>query len=183
MKKTILFALLALAIPASAASIDWKLNTGRNGYMTDSNGDKLTGTAYLLFTDDLRGASFTSLDDIVDLAIGKSDGGLAITNGKNTETKTSTDSRLTAPESYSFTVLVYDSVNNEYFTSSDPKQQTAYNLSGDEYTDAKTITFNQEEMYATDTTRNTQTYHSVPEPSVAIMGLLGLGMLLKRRKA
>ena len=36
-------------------------------------------------------------------------------------------------------------------------------------------------LYATGSARNTIT--SVPEPSVALMGLLGLGMLLKRRKA
>ena len=183
MKKTILFALLALAIPASAASIDWKLNTGRNGYMTNSDGDKLSGTAYLLFTSDLTGASFKSEDDIIALAIGGSDGSLAITDGKNTDTKTSTDNRLTAPKSYSFTVLVYDSVKKEYFTSSSAEEQTTYNLSGDEYTDPKSITLSAAQVYATADTRNTQTYHSVPEPSVALMGLLGLGMLLKRRKA
>ena len=183
MKKTILFALLAMAIPAVAASIDWELNTGRSGYMTDSKGNKLKGTAYLLLTSDLASASFTSEDDIVDLAIGKSNGGLAITDGKNTETKTSTDNRLTAPNPYSFTVVVYDSVNKEYFTSSTYKEECAYNLSGDEYTDAKSISFSAAQMYATADTRNTQTYHAVPEPSVALMGLLGLGMLLKRRRA
>ena len=36
-------------------------------------------------------------------------------------------------------------------------------------------------VYATGGARNTIT--SVPEPSVALMGLLGLGMLLKRRRA
>ena len=183
MKKTILFALLALAIPASAASIDWKLNTGRSGYMTNSDGDKVTGTAYLLLKSDLDNASFTSENDIIALAIGKADGGLKITDGKNTETKTSTDGRLTAPDSYTFQVVVYDKVKNEYFTSSVEKEQNTYNLSGDEYTDAKQITFSAAQMYADADTRNTQTYHSVPEPSVAIMGLLGLGMLLKRRRA
>ena len=184
MKKTILaLALTVVAFSASAASIDWTLATGRSGYMTDSTGAKLTGTAYLLLTDSLTGVTFNSEQDIVDLALGGSDGALAISDGINKDTKTSTDDRLTAPTSYSFTVLVFDSVNKEYFLSSTAYSEAAYNLSGDEYTDAKSISFNQAEMYANAATQGKQTYISVPEPSVALMGLLGLGMLLKRRKA
>jgi hypothetical protein len=186
MNKTILFALLALAIPASAASIDWKLNTGAAAnYMQDSKGNKLTGTAYLVLSSDLpgEGEKFASETAIIEKAIGGSEGGIAITDGVNTTVKTSTDSRLRAPESYTFMVLVYDSVNKEYFTSSTEKSMTAYNTSGDEYTDAKQVSFNAQQLYATSTLRGTQTYHAVPEPSVALMGLLGLGMLLKRRRA
>ena len=184
MKKSILFFVLTIAaFSASGASIDWTMNTGRNGYMTNSKGDKITGTAYLLLTSDLSTADFKSESDIQSKALGGADGSLAIANGVNTETKTSTDSRLTAPTKYSFTVLVYDSVNKEYFTSAVAYEQTAYNLTGDEYTDPKSITFTDENMHASASTRGTQTYHAVPEPSVALMGLLGLGMLLKRRRA
>ena len=175
--------LMTVAFSASAASIDWELNTGRNGYMTDSTGAKLTGTAYLMLTDTLTGVSFTSEQDIVDLALGGSSGSLSIANGVNKTTMTSTDDRLTAPTSYSFTVLVFDSVNKEYFLSSAANSETAYNLSGDEYTDAKTVSFSASQMYADATTRNTQTYVPVPEPSVALMGLIGIGMLIRRRKA
>ena len=187
MKKTIVLALLALALPASAGSIKWTLNTAAAAnFMQDSKGNKFTGTAYLFLTDDLEGASFKSEDDIVSLALGKSknEGVVAITDGVNkTETLTS-DNRLTASnDKYSFTVLVYDSVNKEYFTSSVAKEQSAYNLSGDEFLDERSISFNAQQLYATPQLRGTQTYHSVPEPSVALMGLLGLGMLLKRRRA
>ena len=183
MKKTIVLALLALAVPAFAASIDWKLNTGRSGYMTNSKGDKLTGTAYLLLTSDI--ADFKSEQEIKNAALGDGDENswLSIENGVNTGTKTTTDGDLIAPTKYSFTVVVYDSVAKEYFTSSTYKEQTTYNLGGDEYADATQITFSAAQMYADADSRGTQTYHAVPEPSVAIMGLLGLGMLLKRRRA
>ena len=188
MKKEILFAFLALALPATAASIDWTMSTGiaTKNYMVDEKGNKLTGVAYLMLVSDLESPSFTAFtseQDIKDLALGGSDGSLAITDGVNKTTKTTTDSRLSAPTSYTFKVLVYDTVNQSYYLS-EAKTQSAYNLTGDEYTDPKSISLSSDNMFASSATRGTQTYVPVvPEPSVAFMGLLGLGMLLKRRKA
>ena len=185
MKKSILLAVLALALPASAASIDWTMNTAAaSNYMVGSDGKKLTGVAYLMLTDSLTDevlATFKTQDAIQEQALGKA--GVTITDGINKATTTTTDSRLSAPYSYSFTVLIYDTVNNEYFKSSTFKEQTAYNLSGDDYTDPKAISFNAQQLYATSTLRGTQTYVSVPEPSTAALALAGLALLLKRRKA
>ena len=184
MKKSILLALLALVLPASAASINWTMATGRvnSNYMVDKDGNKLTGTAYLMLTADVTGATFTSLKDITDLALGGADGGVSIVDGYNTEEHTATDVDLTAPKEYSVTVLVYDPAKKSYYLSAE-KSQTAYNLSGDEYTDPKGVSFSSDNMYASASTRNSQTWTSVPEPSTAALALAGLALLLKRRKA
>ena len=42
---------------------------------------------------------------------------------------------------------------------------------------------NSQTAYLTSNVGETGTVSAVPEPSVALMGLLGLGMLLKRRRA
>ena len=184
MKNTILLTFLASVLSVSAASIDWTMNTGiaKNNYMVDADGNKLNGVAYLMLTDSLSGVTFTSQDEIVDLSLGKA--GVTITDGINKATTTTTDDRLTAPDSYSFTVLVFDAAKSTYYLSA-AKTQDAYNLSGDEYTDPKSITLSNDNMFASAATRGTQTWTAVgvPEPSSAMLGLLGLGLLLKRRKA
>ena len=178
MKKIILSALAALAIPASAASIDWTLNTAAAAnYMVGKDGNKLNGTAYLLLTSDV--ATFDSESAIQDVALGSA----TITDGVNKTKQTATSDKLVAPTSYSFSVLVFDSSSASYFLASAPKSEQAYNLSGDVYTDAKSITFSAAQLYASATTRGTQTYTSVPEPATAALALLGLGLLIKRRKA
>ena len=185
MKKSILLALLALALPASAGTIDWKLNTlSDNNYMVGSDGNKLSGFAYLVLTTAYEEATITKLDDITALALGGDS--LEITDGVNKNLVTTTDSRITPVDgvtSLSFTVLVYDKVNKSFFASAE-KTEKAYQTSGDEFTDPKQISFTAANLYATAAKRGTQEYHPiVPEPSVALMGLLGLGMLLKRRRA
>ena len=184
MKKSILLALLALALPASAGTIDWVLSTGAaNNYMVGTDGNKLSGMAYLVLTAAYEEATITKLDDITALALGGDF--LTIEDGVNMNVKTTTDNRIKPVDgttALSFTVLVYDKVNKSYFASAE-KTQKAYNTSGDEFTDARQVSFTAANLYATAAKRGTQTYHAVPEPSVALMGLLGLGMLLKRRRA
>ena len=184
MKKTILFAFLALTLSATAGSIDWKLNTGATtNYMVDKNGNTLTGLAYLVLTSEFEEATIKKLDDITTLALGGDS--LQIQNGVNSTVVTTTDNRITPVDgatAISFTVLLYDSVNKAFYAS-EAKTAKAYNTSGDEFTDARQVSFTAANLYATAQKRGTQTYVSVPEPSVALMGLLGLGMLLKRRKA
>ena len=192
MKKAILLLLAAMALPVSAASIDWILNTGgSSNYMVGEDGNKLTGTAYLMLVDDVSSATFTSEQDIINLAIGGSDGAISITDGVNKTKTTATDNRLTAPTEYTFTVLVFDSSASSYYVAdASNKTYAAYNLgaSVDNYGTPIQASFNAKELYATSALRGTQTYTplatpSVPEPSSAALALAGLALLLKRRRA
>jgi len=180
MKKLILFALLAMAIPASAASINWTIATGGDAnFMVNSDKNKVTGMAYLILTSDM--SEFSSKTDIEKVALGSAE----ITDGINKTQQTATSTKLTAPTEYEFSLVVFDSVKSEYFVADTTKTKAAYNLGADldHYGTATSITFNAKDVHATSALQGTQTYHSVPEPSVALMGLLGLGMLLKRRRA
>ena len=183
MKKIVLLALAAIAIPASAASIDWTLNTAAAAnYMVGSDGNKLNGTAYLLLTSDANSlGTFAAADKFLtameDVALGSA----TITDGINKTKQTATSDKLVAPTSYSFSVLVFD--GSSYYVASAAKSMTAYNLTGDVYTDAKAITFTANEMYASAAKRGTQAYVAVPEPATAALALLGLGLMIKRRKA
>jgi len=181
MKKTVLLLFLALTLPSFAASVDWKLNTGAtSNYMVGKDGEKLTGTAFLLLASDVSD-SFTSVSQIEAVALGSA----AISSGVNTTTQTATSSKLTAPTEYTFAVLIYDSSAKSFYEAAATKKQAAYNLGADtdHYGTATQISFTAANVYASAQTRNTQSWTSVPEPSVALMGLLGLGMLLKRRRA
>ena len=187
MKKSILLALLALALPASAGTIDWIMNTmADSNYMVGTDGNKLTGSAYLVLTSEYESATVETLNDITGLALGGDS--LVIENGVNKTVKTTTDDRITPVDgltALSFTVLVYDSVNNAFYASAE-KTQKAYQTSGDNYTDPKQVSFTAANLYATANKRGTQTYHalvSVPEPSSAALALAGLALLLKRRRA
>ena len=185
MKKSILFTFFALTLSTFASGIDWKLNTlSTANYMVGADGNKLTGTAYLMLTDDVTSTTFTSEQDIINLALGGSEGSIAIVNGVNTNLKTTTDNRLVAPTEYSFTVLIFDSGSGSYYTTAS-KTYAAYNpgADADHYGGQVQMTMTAGDLYATAAKRGTQDWVSVPEPSTAALALAGLALLLKRRRA
>ena len=190
MKKLLTFTVLFAVGVASAASIDWKLSTGgSSNYMVGKDGNALTGTAYLLLASDVT--DFASEDEIAAAALGSA----SITSGVNKDTQTATSSKLTAPQAYDFTVLVYDSASDTYFTSAATKNQQTYNFGADmdNYGTATSISFTANNLYATSTLRGTQEWTSpggsgqqgedVPEPATGALALAGVALLFKRRRA
>ena len=186
MKKILALLAIVAAVTAPAASIDWGLSLGRNGFIADSTGAPLQGTLYLILTSDASALAAaaekdTFANDIDSIALGS-----LTTNasGKNTAVQTATDDRLVARSAggpqYSFAIVTYDAANKQYFVS-DALAQYAY-LSGTD--DTTQITF------ANDKVGNlvsaSATWSSsvpVPEPGIACMALLGIGMMIKRRRA
>ena len=183
MKKLLVLVLFtAFAGFASAGSIQWNLSLGRNGFIADSNGDKMTGTLYFLLTDTASSlsdtvASNTFADTLSSVALDS----MELTNGKNTEVRTVTTSNtvLTPDTEYSFSLVVFDTVNKQYYVSGS-YSQLAYDESADVVT-ATTATFTTSEVGSTYSATWSPT--SVPEPSTAALALAGLALLIKRRKA
>lgn len=182
MKKLLVLALCAACGLASAASIQWNMNLGRSGYIADANGDKMTGTLYFLLTDTANSlsdavASDTFADTLSSVALGS----MELTAGKNTTVNTATSSQLTADTTYSFSLLVFDTVNKQYYVSS-ALSEVAYDETADVVTPTK-VTFDTSKVGSTFAASWKSTVPAVPEPSTAALALAGLAMLLKRRKA
>ena len=192
MKKLLtLLALATLAGSASAAAIDWKINMGRNGKVTDSEGNPTSGPVYLIFADaaaDLADAasngtfsdtlSSLALDSVALTSAGKWDGN---------DDRTATDSkRLTAGETYDFAVVVYDSANDSYYVSATSSQQ-AYDENAENVV-KKGITLGVTDIGSTYSGANwADTVPSgtpgVPEPATGALALAGVALLFKRRRA
>ena len=169
---------------AMGASMDWTMNYGRNGYAADKSGNKFTGTVYLLLTDSISGLSGFTSSSAFETALNEvALGSTTLTDGKNTDRQTATSSLLTAPNTYSVSVLFYDAANKAFYTSTSVSG-SAYNLGGDTYGDAQGVTFSATNLSAnSDAARAGVTWTPVPEPSTAALALAGLALLLKRRKA
>jgi len=184
MKKILtLTALAALAITAPAASIQWNLSLGRSGFIADSTGAAMNGNLYLVLTssaDTLAAAVET--DKFVDTLSSVALDSMVLTNGKNTTTKTTTSPSLVADTQYSFSLVVFDTANSQYYLSSALTKE-AYDESATVVTPTK-VTFTAGMVGSSSgATWSSSTPTSVPEPGTAALALLGVGMLLKRRRA
>jgi len=192
MKKILaIFVAAAVAGSASAASIDWTISNGA-ATLKDSTGAKMTGTAYLILESSLSSIESSLSGSISGFTSAMSTYALTSTEisaGKASPVSgTATHASLEAGTTkYKFAFLIFDSAHNQYYVSSS-SEQYAYDATSDDPSLAvpTSISFDRTLTGATTGTNpSTQTFKPaiIPEPSVALMGLLGLGMLLKRRRA
>ena len=185
MKKLLVFALCAtIAGIASAGSIQWEISMGKKGYIADSLGNKMNGNLYFILTssaDALADAVATDTFATVLASVSLGDP-LQLTDGKssNVTTVTEPSTVLAVGETYSFSLVVYDVANKQYYLSA-ALSEKAYDESAEVVT-ANSITFDTSHVGST-FTANWSPTTPVPEPSTAALALAGLALLLKRRKA
>ena len=176
MKK--LFSLLivaAMAGTASAASIDWTL---KGSSFTTSDGSATRAADYLvvaILASDLDSAvsaiSTVNTDSSAFESYVKSSGTTAKTGATSGSFTVSQDSGVAIP----LVLIAFDAKNYEdatHYLVSGTESGTTYEPPATPVT----ATFNS-------TSYSGKSWVAIPEPSVALMGLLGLGMLLKRRRA
>ena len=184
MKRLLAIALCAMAVQtASAASIQWNLSLGRSGFIADSTGAGMNGTLYLVFTSSADTLSAAAESDTFASTLSSvSLGEMTLTSGKNTATQTTTSDKLVADTEYSFSLVVFDTANSQYYLSSAISQK-AYDESATIVSPTK-VTFQATQVGSTfGANWSSSTPTSVPEPATAALALLGLGLMIKRRKA
>ncbi len=200
MKKLAILAVLGIAVSAQAASIKWtggsflygvEDGTATQGYTvsggwTDafkSPNEAAFVLVYLGVDAQAKSAADVSTSDIVQTA--------KMTDIVNTSTSTSKAGKASLTQTLNVADVVgatyqvffsYNGVLKDIYT--DSSLTTAAGVTATVIKDPDTNIFSTtpSPLYAAGGSGSSM-YVSVPEPSVALMGLLGLGMLLKRRRA
>ncbi len=170
-------AIALVTVSASAASIDWGVNLGRGGSLTNSNGDSFTGNIYLVLSDTVLDTSTTEAFE-ASLAAATLDT-IAVAAGLPEATaQTATSSLINNGEEYSFSVVVYDVANNAMYVGANPNSAVAYQPG---VTDPNSRLVFDAAMLAAPS-QWTPTSTAVPEPASAMLALAGVAMLIRRRK-
>jgi len=192
MKKAIVLALTLLGTASFASTINWGFNT-KSYFGSDSVGKNATGYLVYLGTGEnatwektetdykaIAEGTSTSYTDKKTSSLGKISGSIDIAAG--TPVYTGSSAVFTDGSSVFGVMMTY--TENE---------TTYYNLGGTftfDTSDTEHYEAVPSDMFtwssagpASNSDTAAQGWKAVPEPSVALMGLLGLGMLLKRRRA
>ena len=191
MKKLLTFVILAaVASTASAASVDWKYNSGRNGFIADSKGNATSGPVYLIFANDASALATAAENDTFASTLEnlKLDSVALTSAGKwnGTVDKTATSDKLTVGTSYDFAIVVYDSAANQYYVSATATQQ-AYDETAENPV-KKGISLGATQIGSTYSGANwastkPSSTPDIPEPATGALALAGVALLFKRRRA
>ncbi len=187
MKKTIMaIALLLMAGSTFAASVSWKISgTDYIDFGTDFlDDDAATVNIVYLGSSSLDSISFA---DVVAMSAVSTDASFHTEWGAIPPGKTiTTDTTQTGNYAAYITYLVGSDTYYNVSSSTYELTESAITAQLNEGTPIPTAEFafsSAKNDESATPTKGGGWYASVPEPSVAIMGLLGLGMLLKRRRA
>ena len=207
MKKLAILAFLCAAVSASAVSIKWSVGgllygvdgDGATQAFTQAGGwsDKFDDSAAFVLVylgndaNAVTADAFSNPDTAPAVVQTVSLFGdepntspIVTTSGKaNAIGKANKESSFSVSDTVGDTYQVFFTMGGKYYDIyTDEAQNTVAKVTTKVAVDGAGA-YSANKLWATGGTGTSSAYVSVPEPSVALMGLLGLGMLLKRRKA
>ena len=199
MKKVAILAILGIAVSAHATAIKWSVGsflygvndgTATQAYTVDdgfADDWKAGSPSFVLVYLGVNKAATTADKVTTDMIVQN----VAASSVINQSTSTSKAGKANVAQTYSASDVV--GATYQVFFSYDVKLKDIYTDSGMTTVAKNVVTISQDQtteafsaapspLYAAGGS-GTSSYVAVPEPAVALLGLLGIGMLIKRRRA